>query len=259
MAKDGTQLRRLVACFLRTYLVAAAFNRRGMQNIGLVYAMEPGLEAIYPDPETRRLARMRYAYHYHSHLFWTPLLVGAFLSIEMLIARGQFPAKLLENVKNTTTYTLSGLGDSFFGGSLLVFWSLSACCLVMAGLELYAAIWLAVLFVLLQIFKLCTFIMGLMWGLKSLHVMKGWDLIDWGQRIKCANAVLAATALYLAWPAPLDWSWYLAGVLVLSAAAWLVARTHLSREILAYLALAALAGMPWAQRLWGHVVQGGGG
>ncbi|HKI81550.1 MAG TPA: PTS system mannose/fructose/sorbose family transporter subunit IID, partial [Pseudodesulfovibrio sp.] len=47
--------------FIRCYLTGAAFNTRGMQNIGLMYAMLPGLEAIHEDPKDLKAALKRYA------------------------------------------------------------------------------------------------------------------------------------------------------------------------------------------------------
>ena len=38
--------RVLFSVFFRTYLVGAAFNTKGLQNIGFSYVVEPGLRAI---------------------------------------------------------------------------------------------------------------------------------------------------------------------------------------------------------------------
>ena len=50
--------RILLRIFLRTYMVGATFNTKGMQNVGLAYIMDPGLRALYAaDPRALRRAR----------------------------------------------------------------------------------------------------------------------------------------------------------------------------------------------------------
>lgn len=242
--------RTLLSCFMRTYLVGAAFNTRGLQNVGIVYAMEPGLQAIYPDDKARKDARKRYLKHYNTHPFWTPLLVGTFLSLETMIARGKAPPEMLTTLKDTTTYTLSAIGDSVFGGSFLVFWSLTTTCMLVANLHAVALCWSALLFLSLHAFKLFTFIAGLRGGLKVLNMLRSWNLINWGERLKLANAVVLVLLLYLVWPGPHPqnvWghSWELAWGLAsagLCLIGWLIGRFYLSRIILLFiLSLVAVA------------------
>ena len=40
----------LARCFWRCLFLQAAWNRRGMQNLGFAYAVDPALRALYPDP-----------------------------------------------------------------------------------------------------------------------------------------------------------------------------------------------------------------
>ncbi|MGJ3521590.1 PTS system mannose/fructose/sorbose family transporter subunit IID [Nitratidesulfovibrio sp. D1] len=236
----------LLLCFLRSYLVGAAFNTRGHQNIGIVFAMEPGLAAIYPDPRARREARKRYLRHFNTHPFWAPLLVGTFLSLEARIARGTFPAEVLRSLKDTTVYTLSAIGDSVFGGSMLVFWSLTTCALVVSGNNGAAFLWSLMLFVSLQVFKLFTFAAGLREGLKVLQRLKQWDLINWGEKLKLCNAVVLAGLLWLIWPHHQHATRWTLSALLLMLASWLIGRFHVSRIFLAACATAAAFALPWA-------------
>ncbi|MCM0754700.1 PTS system mannose/fructose/sorbose family transporter subunit IID [Desulfovibrio aminophilus] len=229
----------VIRSFLRCYLVGANFNPRGMQNIGLVYAMLPGLAAIHEDPARFRQAVKRYVRHYNSHPFWAPCLVGIFLSTEQRIAAGAFPPAMLEKVKDRTTYTLSAIGDSVFAGSLLIYWALSTACLLLAGHAAAAFAEGLVFFIGLQVFKVYTFWRGLRGGFLFLESLKRWDLINWGQRIKYANAALLLWFWILVWPKPVAWQGWLAGMLGLAVTARLVQRFHLPRTIPA-VALAAL-------------------
>jgi mannose/fructose/N-acetylgalactosamine-specific phosphotransferase system component IID len=229
--------RVLVQCFLRCYLVGANFNTRGMQNVGLSLALEPGLQALHHQAKTRQKARRRALQHYNTHPYWTPLLVGIFLAMERDIARGILPANMLQRVKTTTTYTLSGVGDSFFSGGVLVFFSLVLALLMLHGWSTAAWIWLGACFLSLQLFKLLTFVGGLREGIAFLNRLKKWNLINWGQRIKLLNACLLALLWLQLWPmlGP-GWEWAYWSIAVLGGAL-ICLRLRVSR---AWLALAFL-------------------
>lgn len=236
-------------CLLRTWLVGAGFNTRGMQNIGLAYAIDPGLVALYDDPEELRLARRRYAVHYNTHPFWTPLLVGIFLGMESKIARGLYPPDMLESVRSTTIYTLSAIGDSFFGGSVLVLWSLVTACLVVSGHGGFAVALGAAMFTALVLFKGATFLFGFREGLNVLHRLGRWNLINWGQRFKLVNAVLVVLFWALAWPGEIVWYLWLPAAFALGATGAVLLASGVSREIVAALAVSAYLGLPWIKRL----------
>lgn len=226
--------RTLLSCFLRTYLVGSVFNTRGMQNVGFILAMEPGLRVIHPDPMRRKIARKRWLFHYNTHMFFTPLLTGVFLSLEDKIAKGLFPAQVLDGVKNTTIYTLSAIGDSLFTGALLVSWSLTAACLVASELYWAAALWAILWFVFLQAFKAATFVLGWREGLKFLTRLKKWDLINWGVRLKIVNAALLALFLFLIWPVHLAGWMFGPAAFGMVLAAITLSRLGFSREIVAF-------------------------
>ncbi|WP_419781345.1 PTS system mannose/fructose/sorbose family transporter subunit IID [Maridesulfovibrio sp.] len=224
-----------VSCFLRSYFVGAGFNTRGLQNIGFSYAMQPGLEAIYDDHSELVKARKRYVKHYNSHPFWAPLLVAIFLSVELQIKEGRFPVQLLDKLKNTTSYTLSAIGDSVFAGSGLIFWALGTVNLLLAGHHTQAMLLGLVLFCGLQIFKGFTFWSGINKGLGFLDELKKWDLINWGERLKYANGFLVLLIWFQLWPRPLNgFEWY-GGTAALGLFGWLVATGKIAREIVAVL------------------------
>ena len=227
--------RILLQIFLRTYMVGATFNTKGMQNVGLAYIMDPGLRALYgTDPRALKRARGRYLKHYNTHPFWTPLLVGIFLSMEKKIALGMLPADILPKLRSTTVYTLSALGDSFFGGSFLVLWSLVGVNLAIAGCTGTLVVWICLCLCGLQLFKMYTFGRGYAQGLSFLQRLKSWNLIDWGQRLKLINSVLVA--LFVLQAAPAGGLWTLAW----AAGAGLLALAGFMREWDRSMLLAAL-------------------
>jgi len=243
--REGPTWRDLAACFVRTYLVGGAFNSKGMQNVGLAFAMDPGLVAIYGPGPALDAARERYARHYNTHPFWTPLLTGLFLATERRIARGVFPERVMEEVRETTVYTLSAIGDSLFGGSVMVAWALATIILLLLEQPWAAAGLGATAFAGLQVFKGVTFWLGFREGLSVLHRFKRWNLINWGQRLKLINAGLVVLFWTLAWPVPIVW-WQWAGAAgLLGTTAWAVSTAGVSREVVGVLLLAAYLAWPW--------------
>jgi len=217
--------------FFRCYLSGAGFNTRGMQNIGLMFAMQPGLAAIYSDPKELKAARKRYMTHYQSHPFWLPCLVGIYLNVESAIAADRFPPKMFAKVKDTTAYTLSAIGDSVFAGSMLIFWTLSTICLLLAGMHWVALVEGVVFFIGLQVFRAYTFVCAIQQGFRFLERLKRWDLINWGGRIKYLNAALLVCLWSQVWPKPLDfWEWTL-GVSALLLFGWFVKIGFMGRII----------------------------
>ncbi len=220
----------LLACFARTYLMGVAFNTRGLQNIGLAFAMDPGLRAFYQDPEALRQARRRYLALYNTHPWWNPMLVGYFLFLESHIRNGALSPQAIERIKTTTTYTLSAIGDSFFSGSLMVFWALSETAFLLQGMLGVAIAWLIGPLILLQGFKLATFWLGWRKGLAVLQQLRRLNLMAWAERVKLVNALLIALVWAILFPVGSYGAWSLAAAAASGAAAYVVATTRVPRE-----------------------------
>jgi len=239
-------------CFLRTYFVGASMNPRGLMSVGLLFAMQPGLWIIHREAKAREQALKRYARHFSSHPFWVPCLVGIFLNVEADIAGRRLPPEALEKIKNTTSYTLSAIGDSVFAGSVLIFWALLTSCLLLLG-QRALPIGLGVFFFLgLQCFRVYTFLGGVRRGFSFLGALKRWDLINWGRRIKFVNAGLLLWLWQLLFPRGEALTWA-GGMCALTFAGALTLRPVLPRVALAALVLAALMAAPWAMEQAGLV------
>jgi len=236
-----------VRSFMRCYLVGTAFNTRGLQNIGMTYAMQPGLAAIHEDPKDLKAAQKRYARHYQSHPFWSSCMVGILLNVETSIATGHFPPKMLSKVKDTTAYTLSAIGDSVFAGSLLIFWAMSTICLLLSGYTGGAFALGLTFFIGLQAFRAYTFIGGVKYGFRFLERLKKWDLINWGRRVKYANAVLLVWMWTLIWPRPYEWWHMLLGVTALIAFTKFVRTGILSRVLAVAVFMGLVEIYPWVE------------
>ena len=235
--------RTVLSCFARTWLVGAAMTTRGMQHLGILYALNPGLTALFQEPQQLAEARQRYLAHANTHPFMAPLYIGLLLALERQIACGHMAPQGMTMLARTTATTLSALGDSFFSGTLLVFWALSTSLLMLSGMTGTAALWALFLFALLLAFRVWTFFLGLRQGLAALQWVRQMDLINWGDRLKLINALLLALLLWCmnAHAAPVFW-WgnFFWGLLCLCCGSLLVSRAHVPRLLLATTVLCAL-------------------
>ena len=94
--------RTTLRCLARTWFLGAAMTTRGMQHLGLLYALNPGLEALYREPDALAAARRRYLPHVNTHPFLAPLFVGFLLALERQIAAGNMPSQGMEALASTT-------------------------------------------------------------------------------------------------------------------------------------------------------------
>jgi PTS system mannose-specific IID component len=107
--------------FLRSLLLQAAWNRRGMQNLGFGYAISPALDALYPDPERRREAAARHLGFFNCHPYMAAAILGGAIHHEERVARGEEPPAAPQRFKQTLQGPLAAIGDGFFWTALRPF------------------------------------------------------------------------------------------------------------------------------------------
>lgn len=188
-------LKPLIMSFLRSNACLAAYNQHGLQNIGFLYAMMPGLTALYPDEHKLAEACRRYAAYHNCHPAWNSFLVGAFLHLEGVIASGRADAALIGALKESTLNSLSALGDSFFSGSLNIGLMLVIACLIAYGLFWAGAVLMFVWLLLSLVLRGVLFIAGLRHGLSGLNRLRRYDLINKGGGLKVISAITLTTFL----------------------------------------------------------------
>ncbi len=226
MASLSLPISRAVSlqCYMRTFFIGAAMTTRGMQHLGLLYALDPGLVALHKDAQSLEEARERALPHCNSHAVMMPLLVALVLHLESMIAAKTLTPSQARELSQTTFSTLSALGDTFFSGSLLTLWALFAVLCVIHGLPWFAVAWTCFLLLSLQTFRILTFFMALRQGLSALLYVRRWNLIQWSQRIKMVNALFVTCVLYSVaseamQPSVLLWGsvvWLLCGALLVA-------------------------------------------
>lgn len=110
--------RALRRVFLRSLFLQAAWNPKGMQNLGFAYAIYPALEELYPEPQALAQATERHLCCFNSHPYFAASIVGGAVHHEEKIARGEEPPEAVTVFKQSLMGPLAALGDGFFWLSL---------------------------------------------------------------------------------------------------------------------------------------------
>jgi PTS system mannose-specific IID component len=130
--------------FFRSLFLQASWNPQGMQNLGLVYALFPALEELYPDKAAQEVAVRRHLVFFNTHPYVAAAIVGGVLYHEQRIAQGEEPPDRVVAFKSALMGPLAALGDGFFWLSLKP--AVGAVC---AALVPVLHAWAAVLFLVL--------------------------------------------------------------------------------------------------------------
>ncbi|WP_370458900.1 PTS system mannose/fructose/sorbose family transporter subunit IID [Aggregicoccus sp. 17bor-14] len=130
--------------FFRSLFLQASWNPKGMQNLGLAYAVYPALEELYPEREALERALRRHLVFFNTHPYVAAAIVGGVLFHEQRIASGEEPPDKVVAFKAALMGPLAALGDGFFWLSLKP--AVGALC---AALVPLLGVWSAVLFLVL--------------------------------------------------------------------------------------------------------------
>lgn len=111
----------LCRVFWRCLFLQAAWNRRGMQNLGFAYAIAPALRRLYAEPDRRREALRRHLGTFNCHPYTAAAIVGGAIHHEERVAAGEEPASASLEYKQVLQGPLAAVGDSFFWAGLRPF------------------------------------------------------------------------------------------------------------------------------------------
>jgi PTS system mannose-specific IID component len=118
MTVPPATLRRV---FWRCLFLQAAWNRRGMQNLGFAYAIDPALRRLYADPGARSAALRRHLVTFNCHPYTAAAIVGGAIHHEERVAAGQEPVGAPLEYKQVLQGPLAAVGDGFFWAGLRPF------------------------------------------------------------------------------------------------------------------------------------------
>jgi len=131
--------------FWRSLLLQAAWNPKGMQNVGFAYAVYPALEALYPDPQALQAAAERHLKTFNCHPYATAAILGGAIRHEEAVILGEEPPEAVDEFKQSLMGPLAALGDGFFWlslrpacGALGALWALG---FADVGVPGFAAMW----------------------------------------------------------------------------------------------------------------------
>ncbi len=111
----------LARVFLRSLFLQATWNRRGMQNLGFAFAIEPALRALYKDPERHEEALRRHLGIFNCHPSLAAAILGGTIHHEERAAAGIEPPDAPDAYKQTLQGPLAAIGDGFFWTALRPF------------------------------------------------------------------------------------------------------------------------------------------
>jgi PTS system mannose-specific IID component len=114
IASGGLPATTLARVFLRSFFLQAAWNPRGMQNLGFAHAMAPALAAIYPDPRARARATARHLEFFNCHPYLAAGILGAAVRLEEQVAHGEIAEERVSALKQVLAPPFAALGDGFF-------------------------------------------------------------------------------------------------------------------------------------------------
>lgn len=112
----------LLRVALRANLLQAAWNFERQQGVGWVYALQPVIEALYPDPRRRRERLEEHTAYFNTQPTLASLALGAVAKLEEERAAGGGPDVAgMARIKAALGSTLAAIGDRLFWFSLRPF------------------------------------------------------------------------------------------------------------------------------------------
>ncbi|WAM25588.1 MULTISPECIES: PTS system mannose/fructose/sorbose family transporter subunit IID [Myxococcus] len=181
----------LLRVFLRSLFLQASWNPKGMQNLGLAYAVYPALAALYPQGPAREEAVRRHLVFFNTHPYVAAAIVGGVINHEERIARGEETPDKVVAFKAALMGPLAALGDGFFWLSLK-----PATGAVSAALVPLLGVWAVPLFLVLYnlvhlLLRVRLYWLGLTLGDRLVEAVARANLPARGARLR---AVAAASA-----------------------------------------------------------------
>lgn len=185
----------LLRVFWRLLFLQASWNRRGMQNLGFAYAIDPALRKLYPDPARRKEALRRHLNFFNCHPYMAAAIVGGAIHHEELVAAGAEAEGLPLRYKATLQGPLAAIGDGFFWTALRPFFGAVAAVgvlllgwpAIVATLVVYNTIHLAL--------RTMLFRAGYGLGDAVITEIARWNLPFAAERFRIGGAILCGIAI----------------------------------------------------------------
>lgn len=227
--------------FSRSLFIQAGYNSQGMQSLGLLYALYPALQELYPDPAQQREAAQRHLAAFNTHPYVAAAIIGGVLFHERRIVDGEEASEQVIRFKQSLMGPLAAMGDGFFWLSLK-----PACGALAVATVPWLGAWSALLFLFLYNLvhlsaRAYLFGLGLSRGDQMVEQLARMDIPLWSERLRrvaagCAGGLAAFLAIqYGAQQGGLGAPLLAGGCLSFGALAWmLVSRAGVSPYVMLY-------------------------
>ena len=179
----------LLKSFFRSFLLQASWNFERMQNLGVLFVVEPILRALYKDADLQEAYRRHLSY-FNNHPFMSAPVLGATIALEERRASGQEGVFSVDDFKRMAMAPYAAIGDAFFWGGVR---PLVAClALFFASKEsLWAPVVFLVLFNIPHLWmRTLGFVRGYQLGVSVVEVIQRYRLPDVAIRLKEGMVVL---------------------------------------------------------------------
>lgn len=121
MTKNSNKIEKkdLMHVFWRSFTLEWAWNYERQDNLGYCYSMIPALNKIYDNAEDKKEALKRHLEFYNVTPWLTTFPLGISIAMEEAnAAQKDFDTSSINGVKVALMGPISGIGDSFFWGTL---------------------------------------------------------------------------------------------------------------------------------------------
>jgi len=158
----GIGILTMVSVALRSLLLEASWNYRGMQNLGFCFSIMPALKKL-TTKEALRSAAMRHLAFFNTNPYLSTFVMGTVLQAEALRAGQDVDEERLSQLKSSLGGALGAMGDELI-------WSSAKPCLCAAAVlvalmgHTWAFIWLVGCFVIIN---LSLRVMGVVVGIRG--------------------------------------------------------------------------------------------
>ncbi|MBE0500359.1 MAG: PTS system mannose/fructose/sorbose family transporter subunit IID [Desulfuromonadales bacterium] len=179
----------LIKSFFRLFLLQASWNFERMQNVGVLFVVEPVLRVLYREKDLQQ-ACQRHLSYFNTHPYMASPVLGATVALEQMRANGQEGTFSVDDFKRISMAPYAAIGDAFFWGGVR---PLAACLAIFfASREsLWAPFVFLLLFNLPHLWtRLFGFIHGYQRGVSIVELIQRYRLPDVAIRLKEAMVVL---------------------------------------------------------------------
>jgi PTS system mannose-specific IID component len=187
----------LARTLVKSFLLQASWNFKGLQSLGVLYAIAPALRYLYPNEELA-VAYRRHLEYFNTHPFMASPVLGIILALEEKKRRGEEGYLDVHEFKKMIMAPFAAMGDALFWGGLRPLAAVIALFFAVKG-SLWAPLVFLFFFNIPHLwFRIIGMLRGYAFGLGIVGDIQRYRLPDLAIRLKEGTVVLlGALSAYL--------------------------------------------------------------